>query len=178
MVWERGSDLDYEEAELLIDTENPARVAEGLAWLREQADANPGDAVAWFRYGGGLDSSGDEANAIVAYQRVFDLGVEYLDTADQPRIFVQAGSTLRNLERFDEARALLEAGRARFPDLRVLSVFLALVEVSAGRDRRAIDLLFEVILGEGQGDDSIGWYPRSLASYADEIRQSTSAETR
>jgi hypothetical protein len=54
----------------------------------------------------------------------------------------------------------------------VLAVFLALVEVSAGRDRRAIDLLFEVILGGGDGDDSVSWYPRSLAAYADDIRQS------
>ena len=164
--------MDYMEAERLIDTEEPDKVAEGLAWLREQPGARPDDAVAWFRYGSGLDRSGDEASAIEAYQHAFDLGVDVLDTADQPRIYVQAGSTLRNLERYDEARALLEAGRARFPDLRVLSVFLALVEVSAGRDRRAIDLLFEVILGEGKGDDSIGWFPRSLASYAAEIRQS------
>jgi tetratricopeptide (TPR) repeat protein len=164
--------VNDEEAERLIETDDPLKVAEGLAWLKQNATANADDAGAWFRYGGGLDSSGDEAGAIVAYQRVFDLGVEHLDPADQPRIYAQAGSTLRNLERYDEARALLESGRSRFPDLRVLAVFLALVEVSAGHDRRAIDLLFEVILGEGKGDDSIGWYPRSLAFYAGEIRHS------
>ncbi len=154
-----------------IDSEAPARVEKALAWLKQRAEANPGDAIAWFRYGGGLDQSGNEAEAIAAYRRVFDLGVEHLDTADQPRIYVQAGSTLRNLGRLDEARELLEEGRRRFPDVRVLAVFQALVEVSAGRDRKAIDLLFDVILGEGSGDPSIGWFPRSLAAYAAEIRR-------
>ncbi len=154
-----------------IDSEEPARVEEALAWLKHRAEANPSDAIAWFHYGGGLDQSGNEAEAIVAYRRVFDLGVEHLESADQPRIHVQAGSTLRNLGQLDEARAVLEEGRRRFPDVRVLAVFQALVEVSAGRDRHAIDLLFEVILGEGSGDPSIGWFPRSLAAYAAEIRQ-------
>jgi thioredoxin-like negative regulator of GroEL len=109
---------------------------------------------------------------MAAYERVFDLGIEQLDPVDQPRLYVQAASTLRNLNRYDEARALLERGREQFPKHHVLAVFLALVEVSAGRDRRAIDLLFEVILGGGDGDDSVSWYPRSLAAYADDIRQS------
>jgi tetratricopeptide (TPR) repeat protein len=161
----------YEDAEALIESDDAEEVQEGLDRLRRHAEAHSGDAEAWFQYGGGLDSSGDEAAAIVAYQRTFDLGVERLDSADQPRIYVQTGSTLRNLGRLDEARALLEEGRNRFPEVRVLAVFLALVEVSAGRDRRAIDRLFEVILGEGGGDDSVKWYPRSLANYAAEIRQ-------
>jgi tetratricopeptide (TPR) repeat protein len=165
----------YEDAERLIDTEQPVDVARGLAMLQEDAESQPDDAAAWFRYGSGLDRSGKEAEAIVAYQRTFDLGVEHLDVADQPRIYVQAGSTLRNLERYDEARALLESGRDRFPNIRVLAVFLALVEVSAGRDRRAIDLLFEVILGDAT-DDSLTWFPRSLASYASEIRSDWEVE--
>jgi tetratricopeptide (TPR) repeat protein len=154
-----------------IDSEDPSRVEEALGWLKQRAEANPNDAIAWFRYGGGLDQSGREAEAIVAYRRVFDLGIELLEPADQPRIYVQAGSTLRNLGQLDEARALLEEGRKRFHDVRVLWAFLALVEVSAGRDRKAIDLLFEVILSEGSDDPSIGWFPRSLAAYAAELRQ-------
>lgn len=161
----------YEDAEALIDSDDAEEVQEGLEQLRRHAAAHPDDVEAWFRYGGGLDSIGEEAAAMVAYDRAFAQGIERLDAADQPRIYVQAGSTLRNLERFDEARALLEEGRRRFPEVRVLAVFLALVEVSAGRDRRAIDLLFEVILGEGGGDGSVRWYPRSLANYAAEIRQ-------
>lgn len=162
----------YAEAEALIQSDEPGEVRQGLEHLRRHAEAHPDDAEAWFRYGGGLDSSGNEATAIVAYQRVFELGVERLAAGDQPRIYIQAGSTLRNLGRLDEARALLDEGRRRYPEVRAPAVFLALVEISAGRDRRAIDLLFEVILGEVGNDDSVSWYPRSLANYAAAIRQS------
>ena len=165
--------MSHQEAESLIDTDEPDKVAQGLAMLKEPTGVNPDDAVAWFRYGGGLDRSGDEAAAIVAYERVFEIGVEQLDPSDQPRIYVQAGSTLRNLGRLDEARELLEEGRRRFPDLRVLAVFQSFVEVSAGRDREAVNLLLDVILAEGSGDESLTWYPRSLAYYAGEIRGAT-----
>ncbi len=167
---ERSTVTQYEEAEALIRSDDAVQVTEGLARLRRLADAHPDDAVAWFQYGGGLDYTDHEAEAMVAYERVFDLGVDHLDPDDQPRIFVQAGSTLRNLGHLDEARSLLAEGRTRFPDVRALTVFQALVEVSAGRDRTAIDLLLEAIQAEGNGDDSVGWYKRALAYYADEIR--------
>lgn len=160
----------YDEANTQIHSDDPDQVRDGLERLRQRAEANPDDAAAWFHYGGALDYSDHEAEAMTAYERVFALGVDRLDPADQPRIYVQAGSTLRNLERLDEARSLLLEGRARFPDVRVLAVFLALVEVSARRDRTAIDLLLEVIQSESSGDESVGWFKRALAYYADEIR--------
>ena len=105
----------YEEAEALIQSDDADKVRDGLERLRRHAAAHPADAEAWFQYGGGLDSSGDEAAAIVAYDRVFELGLDRLDDADRPRIYVQAGSTLRNLGRLDEARALLEQRCDQFP---------------------------------------------------------------
>ena len=160
----------YKEADALIRSEDARTVEQGLARLRQHAEVNPDDANTWFQYGGGLDYTDHEAEAMVAYERVFALGVEGLDPDDRPRIYVQAGSTLRNLGRLDEARTLLKAGQTRFPGVRALIVFQALVEVSAGRDRSAIDLLFEVILSEGAGDDSIAQYTRALTYYANEVR--------
>lgn len=159
----------YDDADALIHSDDAGKVQEGLAWLRRHAEANPDDAVAWFEYGGALDYTDHEVEAMVAYGRAFDIGVEHLDPEDQPRIYVQAGSTLRNLGRLDEARTLLAEGRGRFPEVRALTVFLALVEVSAGRHRRAIDLLLEALLAGDEGDDSIAWYRRALAWYADDI---------
>jgi tetratricopeptide (TPR) repeat protein len=160
----------YDHADALIHSGDAERVREGVERLRQHADAHPDDAVAWFQYGGGLDYTDHEAEAMVAYECAFALGVEGLDPDDRPRIYVQAGSTLRNLGRLDEARTLLKAGQTRFPGVRALIVFQALVEVSAGRDRAAIDLLFEVILSEGAGDDSIAQYTRALSYYANEVR--------
>lgn len=162
----------YAEAEVLIRSEDPDKVNEGLERLRLYAETHSEDAVAWFQYGGGLDFLDHEAKAMVAYERVFALGVEELDADDRPRIYVQAGSTLRNLGRFDEARSLLAEGRGRYPDFRALAVFQALVDVSAGRDRAAIDHLFEALLAIDEGDDSVASYRRALTYYANEIRES------
>lgn len=165
--------MNDQEADRLIRTEEPEAVETGLRYLRERAESEPDDANRWFIYGGGLDFSDRPAEAIVAYGRVFDLGVEQLPDEDQPRLYVQAGSTLRNLGRLTEARALLKEGIDRHPDVRALPVFLALVEVSSGNDRGAIDLLFGALLAEGNGDTSIQDYRRALTWYADEVRQAT-----
>ncbi len=140
-----------------------------LTTLRERAEAKPDDAEGWYRLGGALDSAGHEAEAMDAYQRVFEIGIEHLAEEDQPQLFVQAGSTLRNLGRLDEARALLETGRVEFPDFQALAAFLALVETSAGRERWAIDLLFDALLNVSEGDGSIRRFHRSLRWYADHL---------
>ena len=162
--------MDEHDAESLVRSGDPARVEEGIAWLRANAEANLDDSEAWYRYGSALDYSGREEVAIGAYERVFAIGLDQLDPVLRPRLYAQAGSTLRNLGRLDEARTLLEQGRATFPANRALVAFLALVEVSAGNERRAIDLLFEVILADGADDDSIATFHRALTYYADELR--------
>ncbi len=160
------------EADSLVRSGDPERVEKGLAWLRGNAESQPDNVTAWYRYGSALDYSGREEVAIEAYDRVFEMGIDQLAPELQRQLYVQAGSTLRNLDRIDEARALLEYGIARFPDFRALRAFLALVEVSAGRERRAIDLLFEVILAEGVGDHSIARFEPSLRYYASELKDS------
>lgn len=144
-------------------------VQRDLTRLRERAGAAADDAEAWYRLGSALDSAGEEAEAIVAYERVFDLGIDRLAEADRPQLFVQTGSTLRNLGRLGEARNLLEEGRKRFPDFQALGAFLALVEVSGGAHRRAIDLLFDALLNRVEDDHSIRRYHRALRGYANEL---------
>jgi tetratricopeptide (TPR) repeat protein len=159
----------YADAETLVRSGDPERVEEGIARLRARTEASPEDAEAWYRYGSALDYSDREEQAIGAYERVFAIGLDRLDPELRPRLYVQAGSTLRNLDRLDEARALLEQGRAAFPSNRAIVAFLALVEVSAGNERRAVDLLFEAILADGAGDDSVATFHRALTYYAGEL---------
>jgi len=140
-----------------------------LMTLRERAEEEPDDPEGWYRLGGALDSAGHETEAMDAYQRVFDLGIEHLAEEDRPQLFVQTGSTLRNLGRLDEARALLEKGRIEFPEFQAMAAFLALVEISAGQDRRAIDLLFDALLNRSEDDGSIRRFHRSLRWYADHL---------
>jgi tetratricopeptide (TPR) repeat protein len=159
----------YADAEALVRSGDPDRVEEAIGWLHAHAEDNPEDAESWYRYGSALDYSDREAEAIGAYVRAFAIGIDQLDPVLRPRLYVQAGSTLRNLDRLDEARALLEQGRAAFPSNRAIVAFLALVEVSAGNERRAVDLLFEAILADGNGDDSIATFHRALTYYAGEL---------
>jgi hypothetical protein len=58
--------LNHNESERLIDSEDAGKVADGLSWLKDNAEANPDDSGTRFQYGGGLDSSGDEAGAMAA----------------------------------------------------------------------------------------------------------------
>ena len=163
--------MNEQEAFELLKTEDPAQVEGGLRFFQQRTIDVTDDAGAGFAYGGALDFSDRAEEAIIAYGRVFDLGVERLPLDDQPKLYVQAGSTLRNLGRLAEARTLLEEGIRRFPHFRALPAFLALVEVSAGNQHTAIRLLFDALLADGSDDSSIQQYRRALAWYAGEIAQ-------
>jgi tetratricopeptide (TPR) repeat protein len=147
----------------------PESLQRELMALRTRAEAGPDDAEAWYQLGSALDSAGHEPEATRAYERVFALGIDRLAEELRPQLFVQAGSTLRNLGRLDEARTLLDQGRKQFPTFRALGAFLALVEISAGENRRAIDLLFDALLDHPEDDYSIRRYHRSLRWYADHL---------
>lgn len=141
-------------------------ISRELDRLRERASTCPDDVEAWFALGSVLDSNGFEAEAMEAYDQVLALGFERLPETRRPELFVQAGSTLRNLGRLDEARALLERGRREWPGFRALTAFLALVELSAGNDRRAALLLLQDAVADHGTDASLRRYERSLRAYA------------
>jgi tetratricopeptide (TPR) repeat protein len=162
--------LDCDEANARVYAGDPNQVPAAIDRLGACARERPDDPLAWYRYGSALDYYDREAEAIVAYDRALALGVERLPPDLQPQLYVQAGSTLRNLGRLDDARSLLQQGRERFPGYRALAAFLALVEVSSGDDRRAITLLFDALLDpSGEDDASLRRFHRALAYYAAEI---------
>jgi hypothetical protein len=121
--------MSDDEADRLVRTEDPILVEQGLRHYRQQAEEAPHDPERWFLYGGALDFTDHPVEAIVAYHRVFELGVHQIPADDQPKLYIQAGSTLRNLGRLDEARILLAEGVGHFPTCRALPVFLALVAI-------------------------------------------------
>lgn len=99
----------------LIRTGDPASIAVGLNLLRYDVDARPHDVQALFDYAGAFDLLGREAEALSLYERVL-AGVDQLPLDDRPRLYVQLGSTLRNLGDMDRSRQVLIAGQQRFPD--------------------------------------------------------------
>ena len=159
----------YDAEERMLESDDPDEVSRGEELLRERAIAHPDDALVQYLIASAFDSAGREGEAVPHYERVFAIGVENLPENRRPEIFVQAGSTLRNLGRLEDARKVLQDGIVRFPGYRALYVFLALVEAKAGVWMQAAMLLFEMAVMEEE--PSLLRFHRSLTGYAQEIAE-------
>jgi Flp pilus assembly protein TadD len=143
---------------------------EAIAAARALVAQYPDEPRAHFEYAGALDYQGREAEAIAPYRQAQALG---LSGDDIPRLYVQLGSTLRNVGELDEAVRFLEEGRSRFPDHAGIRTFLALALVSAGRCREAVVTLLDLIAANAAHIDLDG-YDRALREYTDELRHQDS----
>jgi tetratricopeptide (TPR) repeat protein len=88
-----------------------------------------------YELGGAHDSAGRADQAVPHYERALALG---LREELVPGALLQLDSTLRNLDRNDEAIALFDDAVARFPDHVALRLFRAFALATAGRDREAL----------------------------------------
>ncbi len=142
---------------------------EALAVVAALVARYPDDPRAHFEYAGVLDYQGREADAVAPYRLAQELG---LSGDDLPRLYVQLGSTLRNVGEAWEAVRLLEEGRERFPDHAAIRAFHALALVSADCCDEAVVALLEVILANATTIDLDG-YERALHEYTDALRAGT-----
>jgi tetratricopeptide (TPR) repeat protein len=163
-----GSDIEGEIRALAPLLQGDESAFEHGASVLQRIDAaHPSDAFVQYLIGSAYDSCGREALAILHYDRVFALGLTGLPEARRPELFVQAGSTLRNLGRFETARAVFQRGIAQYPDYRALRVFAAMNETSAGEDAAAARHLYAFVLMAEDG--SIDRFRRSLTWYIGEV---------
>lgn len=134
---------------------------EAIAHLRALVDDFPDNPRAYFEYGGAFDSAGYESEAITHYNHALELGLpaEYL-----PQIYLQLGSSLRNVGRLDEAVAMLQKAVNEYPERPSLKVFLALAQESAGRTHDALTTLFELAVSHAETAD-MKRYARSIHAY-------------
>ena len=102
---------------------------------------HPDDPHVLYEVGGAYDTAGEEETAAGYYERALEarLGGDTLR-----RCLLQYGSTLRNLERFDESVAVLDRARALFPASESIRVWHALSLHAAGRSDAAVAELMEV----------------------------------
>lgn len=136
-----------------------------VIYFRDLLSRHPHIAEALFAYASALDFAGHEAAAASAYEKAFAAG---LAGDDLRRGLLQYGSTLRNLERFDDAIAALEEADARFPGHDSVKVFLALALTSAGRGREAVASLITLALDRIDSDD-LQRYQWALRNYASDL---------
>src|SRR5919112_1053596 len=163
---EMTSRFDREVARIwALSREN--RGNEALALALSLVERYPDDPRSHFEYAGVLDFQGREADAVAPYRRAQELG---LSGDDVPRLYVQLGSTLRNVGQLEEAVRFLAEGRQRFPDHAAIRAFYALALISAGRCLEAAVTLLELVTEQSSSIDFDG-YDRALRQYTDELRE-------
>lgn len=146
------------------ELERAGKDAEAIEHFRLLLADYPDDPRAYFEYGGAFDSAGQESEAIPHYRRAVALGLtaEYL-----PKVYLQLGSSLRNIGAHNEAIAALDEGCQQFPEFHALKVFKALALESAGRSHDALTALFELVM-TGIHTADMQRYARAIRYYVDE----------
>lgn len=137
---------------------------EAIEHFRQLLADYPDNPRAHYEYGGAFDSAGREYEAVPHYRKAIAMGLdgEYL-----PKVYLQLGSSLRNIEAFDEAVATLDEGCQQFPEFHALKVFKALTQESAGQKHDALTTLFELAIAGIQTPD-MQRYARAIRYYVDD----------
>lgn len=155
-----------QQVEIGLQLEREGKDDQAIEHFRQLLAQYPDDARAHFEYAGAFDSAGRESEAIPHYRHSMEIGLsgDYLQ-----RVYLQLGSSLRNIAAHDEAVEVLREGCAKFPNDAALRVFLAFALESAGRGRDAITELLELAIREIQTAEMKD-YARAIRYYTDEGR--------
>lgn len=157
--------IDHEAARIW-ELNREGHEAEALAVAEALVAAYPDHPRAQFEYAGALDYQGREAEAVASYRRAQELG---LSGDDLPRLYVQLGSTLRNIGQKSEAETFLAEGHARFPYHAGIQAFHALALLSVGRCPEAVITLLDLVTSRAD-HIALDGYDRALRSYTDDLR--------
>lgn len=118
------------------------QMAPTIAAFLEVLEEHPDDAAVLYEVGGSYDTDGQEEVALDYYQRAIRAG---LDGHWLRQCYLQYGSTLRNLGRFDDSLTVFDEGLALFPESESLGIFRALTLHAAGRPSAALGTVLTVI---------------------------------
>ncbi|MFI6827486.1 MULTISPECIES: tetratricopeptide repeat protein [unclassified Kribbella] len=102
---------------------------------------HPNNPYVLYEVGGSYDTDGQEAKAIEYYERA----LPGLSGETRRKCLLQYGSTLRNLDRFDDSLDVFKKACAEFPESDSLRVFKALTLHAAGQKDKALASLLLVI---------------------------------
>ncbi|MGZ3656602.1 MAG: tetratricopeptide repeat protein [Bdellovibrionota bacterium] len=156
---------EYKRADELL---KKGEAAEALSLLEAITRREPQNPKAWFELAGAFDFLGRESEALPHYERALALGIDSLPAEDRPRLFVQMGSTLRNLKKYSEAKKLLTSGLELFPGHGAITAFLGLTAYSNGSYRAAARHFLAASLAPA-GDHSLQDYARALRFYNEKL---------
>lgn len=118
------------------------QMAPTIAAFLEVLAEHPDDPAVLYEVGGSYDTDGQEERALGYYRRAMAMGLEGKWLR---QCYLQYGSTLRNLGRFDESLTVFDEGIALFPESESLGIFRALTLHAAGRPGAALGAVLAVI---------------------------------
>jgi tetratricopeptide (TPR) repeat protein len=153
MSWQEDVDAVWARADELGDQ----AVMDAMDALAESA---PDPALAAFERGGSRDSGGRPDEAEPLYRSAMALG---LPEDERAQCTIQLASSLRNLDRPEEALALLRAAEPYPPYAVATAAVTALVLASLDRPREGLGVLLREVA------PTLPRYQRSMRAYADEL---------
>jgi hypothetical protein len=136
-----------------------------VAYFHNLLTQHPSHPDTLFSYASALDFAGREGDAAPLYEQAFKAG---LSGEDLRRGLLQYGSTLRNLNRHNEATAAMQKAATLFPDSDSVKAFYALTLLSAGRPEAAVAQLLTLAVDRISNDD-LQEYQAPLRRYAAEL---------
>ena len=128
---------------------------------------HPTNARVLYEMGGAYDSAGQESQALGFYERALAEGLEGDILC---RCYLQYGSTLRNLGRFEESLEVFASARVLFPESVSLTVFEALTLHAGGRVHAAFGSLLS-LLADHVDVDEVNRYKAAMRGNADYLIQ-------
>ena len=137
-----------------------------IAYFEELLTRHPGHAHVLYEVGGSYDTAGREDEAVTYYEQALAAGLSG-DTLR--KCLLQYGSTLRNLERYDESVAVFTRAVEQFPGFASLRLFRALSLHAAGRSDAAVGELLEVAADHIDAAD-VKRYEAALRGNAEYLR--------
>ena len=140
-----------------------------LDLLIQTAQETPENSVLQVAAAYALDSFGFEDQAIVFYDRAFQLGPP---ADERPDFLLGYGSTLKNVGRLEESEKVLAAAVEEFPEHQALPVFLALTHLALGKAPLSVSTLLDHLLQHATDATQLQSYAPALSSYAAELRNS------
>ncbi|GAA1168979.1 tetratricopeptide repeat protein [Nesterenkonia sandarakina] len=144
------------------DRENMTPTLQALLPIYEQYPNNP---RVFYELGGAYDTAGEEATALGLYE---DAMAEGLTGEIRRRCYLQYGSTLRNLGRFEDSSAVFSRARSEFPESAALAVFESLTLHAAGRAATAVASLL-TLLSDRLDDPELHRYEPAIRDYAQDL---------
>lgn len=111
------------------------------------------------------DSLGKETDAVSAYEKAIELGLQGEELKDA---LLGIGSTYRTIGEYQKSKEAFEKGLVAFPNFRPFRVFLSLTLYNLGEYSASMEILIKQLV-ETTSDQSIRDYERALLFYSDKL---------